>query len=79
MENIKNKSIKILGSGISGLSAATTLAKNGINVEIFEKKSHSGGRFNRDFQCLRNFGNEIIDPLKEFEKIGILIKPVKNN
>jgi flavin-dependent dehydrogenase len=67
--------IKILGAGISGLSAAITLARNGLKVEVFEKNSHAGGRFKRDFQGLRNFGNLDIDSIKEFEKVGIYLKP----
>ena len=67
--------IKILGAGISGLSTAITLAKNEFNVEIFEKSSHAGGRFKRDFQGLRNFGNGIVDPLREFERLGIKVRP----
>ena len=75
MTNRCDKSIKILGAGISGLSTAITLAKNEFDVEIFEKSSRAGGRFKRDFQGLRNFGNGIIDPLREFKKLGIKIKP----
>jgi flavin-dependent dehydrogenase len=75
-----SKSIKILGAGLSGLSSAITLARNGVEVEVFEKKSHAGGRFNRDFQGLRNFSNVNLnkDPIKEFEDIGIFLKPYKN-
>lgn len=72
--------IKILGGGLSGLSSAITLAKRGVKVEVFEKRSHTGGRFNRDFQGLRNFGyvKENRDPIKELEDIGIYLKPYKN-
>ena len=77
MENDKREPIKILGAGISGLSAAIPLAKNRYKVEVFEKNSHAGGRFKRDFQGLRNFGNINIDPIKEFEKLGVYIKPYK--
>ena len=38
------KSIQIIGSGFSSLSAACYLAKLGHNVSIFEKKSSVGGR-----------------------------------
>jgi phytoene desaturase len=40
----KKKIIKIIGSGFSSLSAACFLAKDGFDVEIFEKNSHIGGR-----------------------------------
>jgi len=71
------KTIKILGAGISGLSAAITLARKGLKAEIFEKNAHAGGRFKHDFQGLRNFGNENIDPIKEFKNLGIQIRPYK--
>ena len=77
MKEEKIKMVKILGAGISGLSAAITLARNGLNVEIFEKSSHAGGRFTREFQCLRNFGWTYIDPIMEFKELGISIKPIK--
>ena len=70
-------SIKILGAGISGLSAAIALTRSGLKVKVFEKRSHAGGRFKRDFQGLRNFGTPNINPLKEFEKLGIYVKPYK--
>jgi phytoene desaturase len=38
------KKIAIIGSGISGLSAASYLAKEGADVHVFEKNSQAGGR-----------------------------------
>jgi phytoene dehydrogenase-like protein len=38
------KSIQIIGSGFSSLSAACYLAKSGYKVSIFEKNSKVGGR-----------------------------------
>lgn len=40
----KKKSIQIIGSGFSGLSAACYAAKNGHAVNVFEKNEHIGGR-----------------------------------
>jgi len=77
MSKCDDEPVKILGAGISGLSTAITLARNGLNVEVFEKSLHAGGRFKRDFQGLSNFGNLGIDSLKEFEKLGIYLKPYK--
>jgi phytoene desaturase len=42
-KNMIKKAI-IIGAGFSGLSAASVLAKSGIEVEIFEKNSIPGGR-----------------------------------
>ena len=39
-----SKKINIIGSGFSSLSAACYLAKDGYEVEIFEKNSSIGGR-----------------------------------
>lgn len=36
------KSVKILGAGISGLTAAINLAKAGYDVKVFEKNSDAG-------------------------------------
>jgi phytoene desaturase len=40
----KSKKIAIIGAGISGLSAAAYLAKQGFEVDIYEKNSIAGGR-----------------------------------
>lgn len=38
------KRVAVIGSGFSGLSAASTLAKEGYDVTIFEKNASAGGR-----------------------------------
>ena len=43
-KSYNNYNIAVIGAGISGLSAAAYLAKEGYNVEIFEKNSTPGGR-----------------------------------
>ena len=50
--------IKILGAGISGLTASINLAKGGFNVTVFEKSSSVGSRFRNDFQGLENWSDE---------------------
>ena len=47
--------IRILGAGLSGLAAATILAKNGKKVEVYETRQDSGARFDGDFQGLENW------------------------
>jgi len=67
---MKKRSIKILGGGISGLTAAIVLGKAGYDVEVYENKKYCGKATN-DFQFLANwFANkDILDYLKN--KIGI--------
>lgn len=50
--------IKILGAGISGLTASINLAKGGFDVTVFEKSSLVGSRFHSDFQGLENWTDE---------------------
>jgi phytoene desaturase len=46
----KNKQVSVIGSGFSGLSAASMLAKGGATVDLFEKNNQIGGRA-RQFQA----------------------------
>lgn len=59
--------IIILGAGISGLTAAINLAKAGYNVEVFEKRSDCGMRFNGDMQGIENWCSEedVLDSMAE--------------
>ena len=47
--------IHIMGAGLSGLAAATTLAKAGIEVHVHDIREDSGKRFDGDFQALENW------------------------
>jgi len=49
------KEIKIIGAGISGLSAAINLAKAGYKVKVFEKNDVVGKRFHGDYQGIENW------------------------
>ena len=51
--------IHILGAGLSGLAAATILAKAGRNVVVHEIRKDSGARFDGDFQGLENWTQNI--------------------
>ncbi|MEK6943493.1 MAG: NAD(P)/FAD-dependent oxidoreductase [Nanoarchaeota archaeon] len=64
--------IKILGAGIAGLTAAIVLAKSGHLVEVFEKNKDCGMRFHGDLQGLENW-SEKKDVVEELKKIGIEI------
>ncbi len=64
---IAMKKIKILGAGLSGLTAAINLAKSGYTVDVYEKNKDVGMRFNGDIQGLENWSDkkDIIMELKE--------------
>jgi flavin-dependent dehydrogenase len=64
------KEVKILGAGISGLTAAINLSKAGYNVIIYEKNKECGTRFNGDFQGIENWSKEL-DALKEIKGMNI--------
>jgi flavin-dependent dehydrogenase len=63
--------IKILGGGISGLTAAINLKKSNFEVEVHERKAYCGKHTN-DFQFLENwtFNQDVLDIIKK-----INIKP----
>ena len=60
--------IHILGAGLSGLAAATILAKAGRNVVVHEIRKDSGARFDGDFQGLENWtqSRDFFDEMKEW-------------
>lgn len=62
--------IKIMGAGLSGLSAAINLAKAGYNVDVFEKRSDCGKRFQGDITGLENWSLKN-DVISEFESMNI--------
>jgi len=47
--------VHIMGAGLSGLAAATTLASAGIEVHVHDIREDSGQRFDGDFQALENW------------------------
>lgn len=59
--------IKILGGGLSGLIAAINLAKEGYEVEVYEKNKDVGMRFHGDLEGMENWSGkkDIIEELKE--------------
>lgn len=56
--------IKILGAGISGLTAAINLAKAGYDVKVFEKNSDVGKSHKLDFEGLENWTSDIMKTIK---------------
>jgi len=69
---IFRKRIKILGAGISGMTAGIILARNGYQVEIFEKRPRIGSFFEKDIHSLRNYTHSR-DVIEIYKKIGIRI------
>jgi len=69
--------IKVLGGGIAGLTAAINLARAGLDVEVHERKRFCGKHTN-DFQFLENwtFDEDVLDILKNFNiQINFYTKP----
>jgi flavin-dependent dehydrogenase len=64
------RDIKILGGGLSGLSAAINLAKAGYNVDVFEKRSDCGKRFHGDLEGIENWSSKI-DVMDELNSMNI--------
>ena len=60
--------VKIMGAGLSGLAAATVLAKAGIEVHVHDVREDSGKRFDGDFQALENWSMDVdfFDQLKSW-------------
>ncbi len=58
--------IKILGAGLSGLSSAINLAKDGKEVEVFEKKDAVGKHIRPNYQGLLRTHNDPMGYLKRF-------------
>ena len=57
-----------MGAGLSGLAAATSLAKAGVEVHVHDIRADSGQRFDGDFQALENWSMDadFFDQLKEW-------------
>ena len=69
---MKNKTIRILGAGISGLTAGIILSKNGYQVEIFEKRSRIGSFFEKDIHSFRNYLYNY-NVIEKYRQLGIKI------
>ncbi|MDG1533812.1 MAG: NAD(P)-binding protein [Candidatus Thalassarchaeaceae archaeon] len=70
--------IDILGAGLSGLSAATILAKEGYDVHVHEIRNDSGARFDGDFQGLENWTSDT-DFFDEMREWGLNPDQFKSN
>jgi flavin-dependent dehydrogenase len=71
------QSVKILGGGIAGLTAAINLKRAGIDVEVHERKEFCG-KATCDFQFMENwiFEEDALTALKKFNITGnFFVKP----
>jgi flavin-dependent dehydrogenase len=69
MNLMSNLEVKVSGAGISGLSAAITIAHNGKDVQIRDKASSIEEKVIRGINALRNYDSES-DILDEYRKLG---------
>ena len=60
--------VKIMGAGLSGLAAATVLARAGVEVHVHDVREDSGKRFDGDFQALENWSMDadFFDQLRDW-------------
>lgn len=62
--------IRIAGAGLSGLATALLLAREGVEVEVVERRGAPGGRFSGGWQVLEN-GTDEQDVLAELAAEGL--------
>jgi len=70
--------IRILGAGLSGLAAATILARAGREVHVHEIREDSGARFDGDFQGIENWTSQV-DFFDEMRDWGLEPEEFKSN
>ena len=60
--------IVVMGAGLSGLAAATLLARAGREVHVHDIRADSGARFDGDFQALENWSmdDDFFDQLESW-------------
>lgn len=58
--------MRILGAGLSGLTAATVLARAGRKVDVLEVRADCGARFHGDLQGIENWSDDVafVDRMK---------------
>ena len=70
MSRSKDKLIKIVGAGPSGLTAAINLVRAGYKVDVYEKRSDTGKRFHGDLQGLENWSDDE-DVLEQLGRMNV--------
>lgn len=83
-----NKKVAIIGAGVAGLSTALYLRRNGINVEVFEKRGKPYGIINyvipsfridnlaleQDFKMVKSYGVKVNFDVDEQVDLNVLKK-----
>ena len=77
--SMSEEPVHILGAGLSGLAAATYLAKAGREVHVYEIRSDSGARFDGDFQGIENWTSSESDFFDEMRDWGLDPEEFKSN
>ena len=73
--NSQRKKVAIVGSGPSGLSCASDLAKAGIKVTIFEALQHAGGVLVYGIPEFRLPKQKVVEPeIENLKRLGVEIK-----
>jgi flavin-dependent dehydrogenase len=62
--------IRIAGGGLSGLATAVHLARQGVDVDVYDRHRGGGGRFAGGWQVLEN-GTSERDALDELRAVGL--------
>jgi len=62
--------LRIAGGGLSGLATAVLLAREGVAVEVHDRRVGGGGRFHGGWQVLEN-GTGAEDALDELRRLGL--------
>ena len=68
---MRSPPLRVLGAGPAGLTAALTLARAGRAVEVYERQSAVGARFDGDLQAIENWSSAT-DALQELGQFGIV-------
>ena len=76
--NAMSEEVHILGAGLSGLAAATILARSGKEVHVHEVRGDSGARFDGDFQGIENWTSDV-DFFDELEEWGFSSSEFKSD
>jgi flavin-dependent dehydrogenase len=69
-ETVRTSRVTIAGGGVSGLAAATLLARGGAGVDVYDRHIGGGGRFKGGWQVLEN-ATTAADVILELEGYGL--------